>query len=187
MAKWTNPNEKENVKVREHKIFLNQKFEITLASLKSDMTTNMYGDLTDTFDTKISILQSTKNKTKPIWETTIYGQLEEISIVKTIKSFYVFLNTTKREYRRPESNATYLVYYSFIIDLSNHKIWRRIRHENQFIRTDSFNDKFQLKTQLYSKKISWVKHILFSKKFVFPFLKKEYKVDILNPETILNI
>ena len=186
MAKWTNPNEKENAKAGEHKIFLNQKFEITLTSLRSDMTTNMYGDMTDTFDTKFSILQS-NNERNPIWETTIHGQLEEISIIKTIKSFYILLNTKKRQYRRLDSNATYLVYYSFIIDLYNHKIWRRIRHEKQMIRTDSFNEKFQLTTQLYSKKIDWVRHILFSKTFVFPFLKKEYKVDILKAETVLNI
>lgn len=178
MARWISPKEQKHIKTGELKIVLNKKKEITLTTLQSDLTTNMYGDLTDTFDTLISICHK-GSQNQVIKEKLIEGKFEDIRIVRMFNRFFLSISTKKRTYCRPNSNALFFIKYKYLLDLSSCKMLYILKQEPSIINSFPIIKNKPVKNKLTVRIAYWFVNWLFYQQFPFSIVRKEQTVDIL--------
>jgi hypothetical protein len=165
---------------------VNKKTEITLTTLQSDLTMNMYGELTDTYDTIISISKN-GNQVLVIGKKMIEGKVEDIHVIRLFKRFYLSLNTKKQTYRRKNSNALCFIKYKYLIDLSSCKILYVKKQTPVFMKINPDELPKSTNSKLAIRFWNWLANRLFYHQFPFSIFRKERKVDLLIKETRIDL
>jgi len=127
MTRWTSPNERRTPTFQPWGHFVVGTATVDLRTREGDLTVNMYGHTTPTYDLLIQIIPGdTETQQQSL---TLPGRVQSAFVLRRDSDLFCIFDLVKREYVFFNSNATHDVERTFIVAIPSGACWVSERNE----------------------------------------------------------
>lgn len=121
MTRWTSPNERNTPTVEPWGHCVVGTVTVDLRVREDDLTVNMYGHTTPTYDLLVQIIPGTAETQQH--SLSLPGRVQSAFVLRRGSDLFCIFNLLKREYVLFDSNATHDVERSFIVAIPSGACW----------------------------------------------------------------
>ena len=127
MTRWTSPNERNTPTIEPWGHCVIGTSQVNLRVREDDLTVNMYGSTTPTYDLLVGIVPDS-SEARGV-SLSLHGKVRSAFVLRRDSEIFCIFNLLKREYVHFDSNATHDVERSFIVAIPNGACWVSQRNQ----------------------------------------------------------